>query len=108
MHTTCLPSPAFGVQATVYLLMYGCSVARGGVQFGDFVTAHFCRSQGWRQLRKSKRGGDSAVEYVSSGNKLIKKRGGGGRDGHRIRLFLRHEDGQEDDQFYGGMIGGRK
>lgn len=84
MHTTCLPSPAFGVQATVYLLMYGCSVARGGVQFGDFVTAHFCRSQGWRQLRKSKRGGDSAVEYVSSGNKLIKKRGGGGGGGTGI------------------------
>lgn len=26
------------------------------------------------RLRKSKHGGDSAVEYVSSGNKLIKKK----------------------------------
>lgn len=47
------------------------------------------------RLRKSKHGGDSAVEYVSSGNKLIKKKKGGG-----IR-FLWHS-GQVDDQFFRG------
>ena len=63
------------------------------------------------ELSKGKHGGDraSGVEYVSSGNKVIKKRkieeegGGEGEDGHRFRAehtsFL-WRSGQVDDQFY--------
>lgn len=67
--------------------MYVRGCTRGAAVFNLAILSRLisARRMGGR-LRKSKHGGDSAVEYVSSGNKLIKREKGGGEAlvSHRV------------------------